>query len=81
MGVPLKDLIENHAGGVIGGWDNLQAVIPGGSSMPLLPKKTCDTITMDFDSLMAEKSGLGTRVFSSLNLHIALGWGGVLFLD
>ena len=39
MGVPLKDLIEKHAGGVIGGWDNLQAVIPGGSSMPLLPKK------------------------------------------
>jgi NADH-quinone oxidoreductase subunit F len=60
MGIPLKDLIENHAGGVIGGWDNLQAVIPGGSSMPLLPKKTCDTINMDFDSLVAEKSGLGT---------------------
>ena len=39
MGVPLKDLIEKHAGGVIGGWDNLQAVIPGGSSMPILPKK------------------------------------------
>ena len=39
MGIPLKDLIEKHAGGVIGGWDNLKAVIPGGSSMPLLPKK------------------------------------------
>ena len=60
MGVPLKDLIETHAGGVIGGWENLQAVIPGGSSMPLLRKKTCDTITMDFDSLIKEKSGLGT---------------------
>ena len=24
---------------LVGGWDNLQAVIPGGSSMPLLPKK------------------------------------------
>ena len=35
----LKELIEKHAGGVIGGWENLQAVIPGGSSMPLLPKK------------------------------------------
>ncbi|NCU45622.1 MAG: NADH-quinone oxidoreductase subunit F, partial [Candidatus Fonsibacter ubiquis] len=42
MGIPLKDLIEKHAGGVIGGWDNLQAVIPGGSSMPLLSKKICD---------------------------------------
>ena len=40
MGIPLKELIEEHAGGVIGGWDNLQAVIPGGSSMPLLSKKS-----------------------------------------
>ena len=39
MGIPLKELIEKHAGGVIGGWENLQAVIPGGSSMPLLTKK------------------------------------------
>ena len=60
MGIPLKELIEVHAGGVIGGWENLQAVIPGGSSMPLLPKKTCETIKMDFDSLIEEKSGLGT---------------------
>ena len=37
--IPLKELINTYAGGVIGGWDNLQAVIPGGSSMPLLPKK------------------------------------------
>jgi NADH-quinone oxidoreductase subunit F len=28
--------------------------------MPLLPKKTCETINMDFDSLIEEKSGLGT---------------------
>ena len=40
MSVPLKELIEEHAGGVVGGWENLQAVIPGGSSMPLLPKKS-----------------------------------------
>ena len=60
MSIPLKELIEVHAGGVVGGWDNLQAVIPGGSSMPLIPKKTCETLTMDFDSLMNEKSGLGT---------------------
>jgi len=60
MGIPLKDLIDKHAGGVIGGWNNLQAVIPGGSSMPLLPKNICETITMDFDSLIKAKSGLGT---------------------
>ena len=60
MGIPLKELIEKHCGGVIGGWDNLFVVIPGGSSVPLLPKKICDTITMDFDSLRAVGSGLGT---------------------
>jgi NADH-quinone oxidoreductase subunit F len=60
MGVPLRELIERHAGGVRGGWDNLLAVIPGGSSVPLLPKSICDTVTMDFDSLQAAKSGLGT---------------------
>ena len=67
MGIPLKDLIEKYAGGVIGGWDNLQAVIPGGSSMPLIPKKICDTITMDFDSLINVKSGLGTAGIVVIN--------------
>ena len=60
MGIPMRELIEKHAGGVRGGWDNLQAVIPGGASVPLLPKSICDEVLMDFDSLMAEKSGLGT---------------------
>ena len=60
MGIPLKELIERHAGGVRGGWDNLLAVIPGGASVPLLPKSTCDTILMDFDSLKNEGTGLGT---------------------
>ena len=60
MSIPMKELIEQHAGGVRGGWDNLMAVIPGGSSTPLLPKDICDTVLMDFDSLVAQKSGLGT---------------------
>ena len=60
LGIPLKELIEKHAGGVRGGWDNLLAIIPGGSSVPLLPKDICDTITMDFDSLRNVKCGLGT---------------------
>ncbi len=60
MGVPLKDLIEKHAGGVRGGWDNLLAIIPGGSSVPMLNKAQCDTVTMDFDALKAQRSGLGT---------------------
>ena len=60
MSIPMRELIERHAGGVRGGWDNLLAVIPGGSSTPCLPKDVCDTVLMDFDSLVAQKSGLGT---------------------
>jgi NADH-quinone oxidoreductase subunit F len=60
MGIPLKELIEKHAGGVRGGWDNLLAVIPGGSSVPVLPKSTCETVLMDFDALKEVQSGLGT---------------------
>jgi NADH-quinone oxidoreductase subunit F len=60
MGIPLRELIDKHAGGVRGGWDNLLAVIPGGASVPCLPKSICDTILMDFDSLREVKSGLGT---------------------
>ena len=60
MGIPLKELIDKHCGGVRGGWDNLLAVIPGGSSVPCLPKSICDNILMDFDSLREAQSGLGT---------------------
>jgi NADH-quinone oxidoreductase subunit F len=60
MGVPLKELIQKHAGGVRGGWDRLLAVIPGGSSVPMIPRSVCDTVLMDFDSLVQVKSGLGT---------------------
>ena len=60
LGVPLKALIEKHAGGVRGGWDNVLAIIPGGSSTRMLPKAICEDITMDFDALRAAWSGLGT---------------------
>lgn len=88
MSVPLKELIEKHAGkpgansgavlgrghggramtillqivtgGVTGGWDNLLAVIPGGSSTPLIPKSVCETVLMDFDALVQAQTGLGT---------------------
>ncbi|HEY9538118.1 MAG TPA: NADH-quinone oxidoreductase subunit NuoF [Kiloniellaceae bacterium] len=60
MGIPLRELIDKHAGGVIGGWDNLLAVIPGGSSVPCLPAAICSNILMDFDSLREAQSGLGT---------------------
>jgi NADH-quinone oxidoreductase subunit F len=60
MGVPLRELIDRHAGGVRGGWDNLLAVIPGGSSVPCIPASQCNDLPMDFDSLRDLKSGLGT---------------------
>src|SRR5271165_4125679 len=60
LGIPLRELIDTYAGGVRGGWDNLLAVIPGGASVPLIPKSVCDTVLMDFDSLREVRSGLGT---------------------
>ena len=60
MSIPLRELIEKHAGGVRGGWDNLLAVIPGGASVPMIPKSICDTVLMDFDALKEVRSGLGT---------------------
>ncbi|MEE8439985.1 MAG: NADH-quinone oxidoreductase subunit NuoF [Micropepsaceae bacterium] len=60
MGISMRELIDKHAGGVRGGWDNLLAVIPGGASVPLIPKAICDDVLMDFDSLKEVQSGLGT---------------------
>jgi NADH-quinone oxidoreductase subunit F len=60
MGIPLRELLEKHAGGVRGGWDNLLAVIPGGSSMPLVPAYQCVPLPMDFDGTRDVKSALGT---------------------
>jgi NADH-quinone oxidoreductase subunit F len=60
MSIPFRELIERHAGGIRGGWDNLLAVIPGGSSVPLVPAAQIMDAPMDFDGLRDLKSGLGT---------------------
>jgi NADH-quinone oxidoreductase subunit F len=60
MSIPFRELIERHCGGMRGGWDNLLAVIPGGSSVPLVPAHEIMDCPMDFDSLRNLKSGLGT---------------------
>lgn len=60
MSIPLRELIEKHCGGIKGGWDNLLGIIPGGSSVPVLPKSICEEVLMDFDSLKDAQSGLGT---------------------
>jgi len=67
MSIPLRELIDRHCGGVIGGWDNLKAIIPGGSSVPMLVKKQCEEAIMDFDDLKDRRSGLGTAAVIVMN--------------
>ena len=67
MSIPMKELLEKHCKGVVGGWDNLLGVIPGGSSVPVLTKDHCDQALMDFDDLKARRSGLGTAAVTVFN--------------
>ncbi len=60
MSISLEELLDKHCGGVRGGWKNLKAVIPGGSSVPLLPADIAKDAIMDFDWLREQQSGLGT---------------------
>ena len=60
MSLPFRELIDRHCGGIRGGWDNLLAVIPGGSSVPLVPAHEIIDAPMDFDTLRGLRSGLGT---------------------
>jgi NADH-quinone oxidoreductase subunit F len=59
LGVPLKELIEVHAGGMLRPDRPLKAVVPGGSSMKILPAAKADVL-MDFDSLAAAGTMLGS---------------------
>ncbi|KAJ7856653.1 hypothetical protein B0H14DRAFT_2752327 [Mycena olivaceomarginata] len=67
MSIPLRELVEKHCGGVIGGWDNLLGIIPGGCSVPVLPIKKCEEVLMDYDSLKDAQSGLGTGAVIVMN--------------
>ena len=60
MGITFRELVEKHCEGVRGGFDNLKAVIPGGSSVRLVPAHQIIDTPMDFDSLAKLRSGLGT---------------------
>jgi NADH-quinone oxidoreductase subunit F len=72
MSIPLRELIDEYCGGVIGGWDNLQAIIPGGSSTPMLNATQAGTVLMDFDALKAEGTGLGTAAVIVMNKQVDL---------
>merc|ERR1719329_1907836 len=67
MSIPMKELLQKHCKDVVGGWDNLLAVIPGGASVPVLTADICDTVLMDFDDLKANRSGLGTAAVTVMN--------------
>ncbi len=60
MGVNFKEMIDKHCGGIRGGWDNLLAVIPGGSSVPCVKGEDIENAIMDFDGLQEVGSSLGT---------------------
>ena len=70
MSIPLRELIDEYAGGVIGGWDNLQAIIPGGSSTPILTKELAEQAIMDFDGLKPLGSSLGTAAVVVMNKQV-----------
>lgn len=67
MSMPTRELIERHAGGVIGGWDNLLAIIPGGSSTPCITKEHASSAIHDYDGLMAVRSSMGTGALIVMN--------------
>ncbi|MCC7258172.1 MAG: NADH-quinone oxidoreductase subunit NuoF [Gammaproteobacteria bacterium] len=58
LGIPFRDLLE-IAGGMRDGRD-LKAVIPGGVSVPVLPGAAMMNVTMDYNSVKAAGSALGT---------------------
>ncbi|MDR0484081.1 MAG: NADH-quinone oxidoreductase subunit NuoF [Alphaproteobacteria bacterium] len=72
LGISFKELIETHCGGVIGGWDNLLAVIPGGSSTPIIPAHLCERLTMDFEGMKAVGSSLGTGAVIVFNKSVEI---------
>ncbi|XP_043540121.1 NADH dehydrogenase [ubiquinone] flavoprotein 1, mitochondrial [Chiloscyllium plagiosum] len=81
MSIPLKELIERHAGGVTGGWDNLLAIIPGGSSTPLIPKSVCDDVMMDFDALIEAQTALGTAAVIVIDKSVCTPGGATVSLS
>jgi NADH-quinone oxidoreductase subunit F len=59
LGIPLMELLNEHAGGMLHADRPLKACVPGGSSMKVLPASRCDVL-LDFDSLAAAGTSLGS---------------------
>ena len=73
LGVPLMELIEERAGGLLRPDRPLKAVVPGGSSMRILPASKCDVL-MDFDSLVAAGSMLGSAAVIVMDAGTCMVW-------
>jgi len=58
FGLPMMEFIEKYGGGVKGG--KLKAVIPGGSSTPVLTASECEDLTLTYESMRAHGTFLGT---------------------
>ena len=71
MGYPLKDFLEKECGGVVG---TLKAVIPGGSSVPVLRADEIDAVTLDYESIAAAGSMLGSGGLIALNDSVNMVW-------
>lgn len=73
LGYPLKDLIFKDCGGITGN-KKLKAVIPGGSSMPILSAKDVETVTLDYESMVAHESMLGSGGVVVMNEDVDMVW-------
>ncbi|MFL6275785.1 MAG: NADH-quinone oxidoreductase subunit NuoF [Blastocatellia bacterium] len=62
LGYPLLDFITNECGGIPSG-RKLKAVIPGGSSVPVLTAAECEGVLLDYESLAKAGTMLGSGGF------------------
>jgi len=70
MGTPFSELLE-MAGGVRNG-NKLKAVIPGGSSVPVVPGDVMMDVNMDYDSITAAGSMLGSGAVIVMDEHTCM---------
>ncbi len=64
LGMPLMEFIEKYAGGVIG---KLKAVVPGGSSTPILTAEEAEKVNLDYESMQAAGTMLGSGAIIVMN--------------
>lgn len=73
LGYPLKDLLEKECGGV-GGTGRLKAVIPGGSSVPVLTAEEALVVNLDYESLQMKGSLLGSGGMIVMDDSVDMVW-------